>query len=395
MAPPPYPSRLQPLDATRGVAVLGIVAANIVGFALPAAAYYSPVATGPASGADLATWVATFVLVEGRMRALFSILFGASLLLVAERAASGGDDPATAHLARMGWLFAIGLAHLYLVWWGDILAHYALVGLLAWPFGRWRVRWLLLAAVALLLVHAAVLLDLARHATAAGLGSPQWLAFADAFGAPATGSLAAETAALGGTWPEQVAWRWQHAPTPIEALWSGGAETLAYMLLGMAGLKTGFLAGTWARRRYLLAAAALLGSTLPLYGLLAWRTWTRGFAPLDVFAASQLWSVPLRPLGALGYAALAATLAGRSSLLTAAGRVALSNYLGASLVCTAIFYGGDQFARWSRASLAMLVLALWALMLAWPQPWLARFRHGPFEWVWRSLARFAWQPLRR
>src|SRR4051812_35172054 len=124
-------TRLIALDLVRGIAVMGILLLNIVSFAMPEAAYMNPRAYGGWHGADLVAYLVNFVLFDGKMRGLFSFLFGASLLLVTERAEASGRNAAAVHYARMGWLLAFGLAHLWLVWAGDILVLYALVGMLA------------------------------------------------------------------------------------------------------------------------------------------------------------------------------------------------------------------------------------------------------------------------
>src|SRR4051812_3820509 len=109
--------RIAALDIVRGFAVMGILAMNIVGFAMPDAAYVNPMAYGTQGPADVASWVFSFVLIDGKMRGLFSFLFGASLLLVVERAEASGANPAEVHYSRMAWLLVFGLVHFYLIWW--------------------------------------------------------------------------------------------------------------------------------------------------------------------------------------------------------------------------------------------------------------------------------------
>jgi uncharacterized protein len=112
-------------------------------------------------------------------------------------------------------------------------------------------------------------------------------------------------------------------------------------------------------------------------------------------------TVPFRPLMILATAASIILLARPGGTLTeriaAAGRVAFTNYLGTSILLTTLFYGYGLglFGKLGRAELWVVVIAMWALMLAWSKPWLDRYRYGPFEWLWRSLARWQWQPLRR
>src|SRR5471032_2388424 len=124
------------IDAVRGFAVLGILLMNIVGMGLPAFAYVDPTYAGGSHGADLWTWAVNNVLTDGKMRALFTMLFGASAVLVAERAEGSQPGPAQTHYRRMFWLFVFGMVHAYFLWWGDILVTYALAGLVIFPFRR-------------------------------------------------------------------------------------------------------------------------------------------------------------------------------------------------------------------------------------------------------------------
>ncbi|KQN92880.1 hypothetical protein ASE95_09635 [Sphingomonas sp. Leaf231] len=388
---PVRPTRIVALDFLRGAALLGILVANLPGYALPVAAYFSPAAAGGTAPADIGVWALTFVLVEGKMRGLFATLFGASMLLVVQRADARGDNGAALHLRRMTALFVMGCAHLYLVWSGDILALYAMVGAVALLFAGAPMRLLLFAAAAALLV--ATINGLAI----ASLGGNVLEAV---FGRSTPAALAREVAALRGSWATNVAWRWHEEAGPLTAFLANGPETLAYMLLGMAGLRSGFLTGAWPRRRYAIVAALALGLTLPVYAMLAWRTITHDFAAGAVVLASFVAAPLLRPLAVAGDAAVLLLALGTGPLsgrIAAAGRVALSNYLACSIAFTALFYGwgGGQFARWDRSSLYLLVVPGWAAMLLWPRWWLARFAHGPAEWLWRAAIRGHLAPLHR
>lgn len=389
---------------------MGILLMNIAGFALPSGAYFNPLAQGPASHADLAIWAANFVAVDGKMRALFSILFGASTLLVVERAEVAGLSGARVHLARMAALMPFGAAHLFLVWPGDILHHYALVGIVALPFTLLGTRQLLRLAVLLLLAQLLIQLFffsdflLLRHDAAAPHATPaqiaMWRDFAAGIGIGDARQLADEAARIRGPWLASVAFNLTHEPPGIPFLLAfDGPETLAFMAIGMAGLRSGFLTGAWARGRYLRWAAVGFAIGLPPTAALCWLCFRGGFDSLGTFAAATLGGVPFRPILALAEAALAlAWLAARDRpRLRAAGRMAFSNYLGTSLLMTFLFdgWGLGLYARVERLWLYPLVFAVWALMLAWSPWWLARFRYGPLEWCWRSLARWQLQPMRR
>ncbi len=406
----PAPTRIATLDVIRGVAVMGILAANIAAFALPEFAYMTPASMGPPGTPDLIAWVATFILVDGKMRGLFSCLFGASMLLVIDRAQANGDDAATVHFRRMAWLFAFGIAHLYLLWWGDILAHYALVGAIAFMFVRLPVGWLIGVALLCLgvqIVELATFVTYAfdLHAAAHVFGASTravetWQTLADQFGQPSPAVIAKDLAIGRGRWADMVAWRWANVTGPVTYLTIGGPETLGFMLLGMAGLRSGFLTGAWSRHRYVGIAALGIGTGVIGYALIATYDIAHGFAAQYVALSWLALATPLRPLMIAGYAAGIVLLARPGGWLTtriaAAGRMALSNYLGTTLICTSLFYGYGfgLFGYLPRATLYAVVVPIWIAMLAWSKPWLDRFRYGPLEWLWRSLSRFAWQPIR-
>src|SRR5688572_30159749 len=128
------PKRIATLDIVRGVAVMGILAMNIVGFAMPDQAYLNPRAYGTQSNLDLFSWAFSFVLIDGKMRGLFSFLFGASMLLVIQRAKANGESEVRVHFSRMLWLLLFGYLHFYFIWYGDILTGYATLGMVAWFF---------------------------------------------------------------------------------------------------------------------------------------------------------------------------------------------------------------------------------------------------------------------
>lgn len=399
------PARHLTLDFIRGVAVMGILLANLPAFGMPEAAYFSPLAWGGTSTADLVAWFTTYVLVEGKMRGLFSFLFGASMLLVIERAEAGGDNGAAVHFRRMAVLFVIGCLHLYLIWWGDILAHYALCGALAFMFVRLPTRWLVGVGAALILLQTitAAMLTAQVFAAAPRATAEQietWNYFATAFGVPPRADLMREVAAYGTSWTSGVAWRWNHAMSPLAMLPIGGAETIGYMLFGMAGLRSGFITGAWSRVAYRRWALIGILATIPLYVLLALNSMAHGYDQRWIVLASLLAATPLRPLLFTAYAALLVLAMRPAGWLTkrivAAGRCAFTNYLGTSLIMSFVFdgWGLGLFGRLSRAQLYLLAPAVWLLMLAWSLPWLARYRFGPLEWAWRTLSRGSIQPIK-
>jgi uncharacterized protein len=404
--------RILTLDFIRGIAVMGILLMNIVGFAMPEAAYSNPFAYGGHAGLDFAAWYANFVLIDGKMRGLFSLLFGASMLLVIERAEAKGENPVIVHYARMTWLFVFGMAHLVLLWWGDILNHYALIGGIAFFFRKLPPHKLVAVAIVLLGVEFAFVLSIGSQIAAGEAAVHAGRASADVarayaanranLGVPPVPDIARDIAIHHGDYATIFRHRLPEAlRAPSQAFFFLGTETLAYMLLGMAGLRSGLLTGGWPRRAYARGAAIGFGIGVPAFALIAAIPIRHGFDTASVAAADLVWSEPVRPVMILGWACLIALLVrpggGLTARIAAAGRMAFTNYLGTTLICTTLFYGYGfgLYGRLSRVELYGVVAAVCAGMLLWSQPWLARFHYGPLEWLWRSLARGRPQPMRQ
>ena len=404
--PDPTPTgRIATIDTVRGVAVMGILFLNIIAFAMPEAAYISPRAYGLDGTADRFAYYATLILLDGKMRGLFSFLFGASLLLVVDRAESSGRDPAAVHYARMFWLFLLGIAHAALLWRGDILAHYALVGSIAYWFRHNSARRLLAFGIAFAVVDMLLMgsIPLSYLAMLAGGGADAARGLRDfdnGFGIPAATVIARELALFRSGYGAILADNIAQVPDILNETPIIGFETLAYMLFGMAALRSGILRGRWSRRRLLRWAVGGMGIGIAGYGAIAlWIAW-RDLDVLAIVAGPIALATPFRTIMIPGWAATIILLAGNGGpiarRLAAVGRMALSNYLATSIVMCFLFYGWGlgQFGYWSRASLYLPVFAMCAAMALWSPWWLARFRYGPFEWLWRSLARWQWQPLR-
>ena len=404
----PAGERLVTLDVIRGVAVMGIFSVNVIAIAMIEPAYFNPAAAGFETVWDRIVWAANFVLIDGKMRGLFSILFGASMLLVIERARATGLSEAKTHFARMAVLLLVGAIHFYFIWWGDVLMLYAVVGMIAFLFRRLEPRSLILLALLLF-----AWIDVPRM-----LYAPTWWSeYAAAHSAHPTkqaletwakraqffepsAAAVAKDRAVHAHYPSYVAdsltqRRWE----PWESFKTLWPETLALMLLGMAGFRAGFLTGNWSDRAYRRAAAIGVGIGGAAYVALAAITWRSGFRLPEVVAGYFSLSAPFRPVMALGYAAAIILLLRRPGAIrdrfAAVGRAAFTNYLGASILGAVAFIGFGLYGRLTRAEAWLLVPVVWLIMLGWSKPWLDRFSYGPFEWLWRSLARWQVQPLRK
>lgn len=405
-------ARLRTLDAVRGVAVMGILLLNIIDMAMPGYAYVDPNFYGGATGANWWEWAIAYVVADGKMRGLFTMMFGASTVLIAERSFAGGQSPARTHYTRMATLFVFGLIHAYLIWSGDILVLYSICGALTFVAWRWRPRLLLTIGVALLafkLVNGitayqqvGALRVAAAQPGASAAQKAAWHSF-ESESAPPKATIPAELAGHLGSYGDALRRR---IPTAFfmqtvisrEALF----DTIGLMLIGMALFRTGFFSGAWDRRSYWRVAAPIPLIWLCYLPLVAWLQRT-AFSPLTLIATEAIQLTLLRPFLSLGYAALVVLFIQSGSVrwladrIVATGRMAFSNYLGTSILCTLIFngYGLGWYGYLQRWQCLIVVAIVWLLMLAWSKPWLQRFEYGPFEWLWRSAARGRLQPLRR
>ena len=406
--PIPRPKeRIAALDLIRGVAILGILAVNIEGFAGPMAATVTPEWNGAATGADRFAFAATMLLFEGKMRALLSLLFGASLLLFIARAEKKGENGDVLQLRRLIWLAVIGYLH-FLLWWGDILFTYALAGFFALLLRHLPVKVLVPAALlAFTAWHGSGMAAsmepvLAEIRLEAGMAMPLEKARLLKEGGQAQADSRAELQREAGGLPALVQYKLTHEPGfPLTLAIMTMGETLPLMLIGMALFRSGIFTGGWQCRQ--LWAMALGGIsfggllTLALIGI----AWSHLFPTVMMQAILGWWAAVPHLVMALGYTAALILLAQNyrggwlGTRIAAVGRMALTNYLGCTLVFTGIFYGwglgliGTVPERW----LWVFVLGGWIAMLVCSKRWLDQHAQGPVEWAWRSLTHWRRLPL--
>jgi len=399
--------RILSLDIIRGIAVMGIFSVNVVGMAMMEQAYFYPPDYGFESLGDRVMWTLNSIFVDGRFRSLFSILFGASMTLVIERAVAAGRAGWKVHYPRMIVLMLFGVLHYYLLWWGDILINYAVVGMVAFVVWRLQAKWLMVLAIGLLAYqYVPNFISTFEQMAEAGRTSEQ----GDGAGEAAAGAEQAELqqaiardkakhASVGAHLDAQLSGN--AAQRPWRGLLGYGYETLGLMLIGMAAYKVGFLTGAWRRRSYAIVAVTCLGLDWLVHSIGAYLSLKANFAPEVYFPWAFTFPGPLHPVGALGYAALIVLLFSHRSALgdrfAAVGRAAFTNYLGATVIGTLLFSGTfvGLYGEFSRGEAWLIVPFVWAFMLLWSKWWLDRYRYGPFEWAWRSLARWKWEPMRK
>lgn len=423
-------ARIQTLDVIRGFAVLGILLINIMGFAMPFESVPLRAAGLPQGSLDFRSYELMEVVISGTCRALFSMLFGAGMLLFTAKKETfaSGYTIADFYYRRLLWLLLFGLLNAYvLLWVGDILYGYALCGLVLFPFRRLKPGQLLLVAGLCL---------------AFAFGKGTWKGLEQ--GQARAGYLAAVQAEqqkqplTAGQQAAKAAWQnveqgtkvdpkaeaediakrrmgygtvfatllplnvWWESAHFYNALW----DYLIMMFLGMALFKWGFLSNQWATRSYVLALVLGYGIGLPL-GYLAFRSFVAfvhnpgaafdgGGVPWQAFSHVQ------RGCVALGHASLLLLVYRSGALpwlmrgLASVGQLAFTNYLMQTIIGTLVFngYGLGYFDKLAFHECYYLAAAICLFQFVFSVVWLRYFRFGPLEWIWRSLTYWQRQPMR-
>lgn len=405
--------RLITLDFIRGIAVLGILLANISAFAQPyTSIMWPPAMVGGATEGDKWVWVTQFVLVDGKFRGLFTLLFGAGVMLFVERAWARGSGRGL-QLRRLGWLLMFGLVHFFLIWRGDILTLYAVWGMVSLSMLKWKAKTQLVVGLSLFAVGSLLMTLLMAGQLAAATSpaiqaqmQPEQVAQISEVETNILESSQDELVLYGeGSWPEIAADTLsKRAPELIqEVLIVGPVETLGLMLIGMALYRMGFFSGAFnAARMRKWGWIGVIGGGLLSIPPALWAA-NSGFGFFQTLFAFNGIAAFLHLPMVLGLAALlslwapSATKGWLGARFAAAGRMAFSNYLGTSIVMVALFqgWGLGLFGEYHRVELLAFVFGMWVLMLAWSKWWLDRFNYGPLEWLWRSLTYWRFVPLKR
>lgn len=379
--------RIASLDVLRGVGVLGMLAIHIQLFAFPSLVRWNPTAYGDFSGLNWWVWLVTSLLADGKFIAIFAMLVGASIVMRPDAAGHGAKAAWRPHLLRMAALLVLGLLHAYLLWYGDMLVALALSGAVVFFARRLSPRWLLvLGGVAF---GAASVLSLMLTWSAAQSDPIALLLWREQW-TPRPEVIALEIAQYRGGWAEQMAhrvpaaWEFHTWSFPVRFLW----QMTGLMLLGMALFKLGVLSAARSRVFYLRMGAVGFGVGILLISLGLWRSFATQWDLLDYVLVSQELRYWGNLLVSLGWVALVMLLCQRNWRLrpvAAVGRMALTNYLLQTLICTTIFYGHGLglFGQVDRAGQFAIVLGIWAFQLFASSAWLSYFNVGPIEWVTR------------
>lgn len=391
MQPSENIQRIEELDALRGIAILGILVMNIQGFSMPSSAYINPLGLGALTSGEWAVWWFERVFVDYKFIGVFSLLFGAGIGLLADQVERKNGPVMITHYRRMIALAIIGGLHATLIWYGDILLSYAMIGAVIFLFRKLPASLLLIGGLLLTLPGIWELIEGQQGMNA--MAREDQLAMAASFWAPSAEALSTEIARMQGSWADVHGARLESLNFMLgylflsETLWKTGG----FMLIGLALYKYGFFTRAWSRGGYLLTACLGIGTGLAVaaYGLAGdvqvnfdiSYSLNEGRAYLYVSSIMQ----------AVGYAALAYWLfsfewsKGARRLFAPVGRMALTNYILQSVICTFIFYGWGLglFGTMNRVEQLFVVAGVWAVQMYLSHFWLGRFAYGPLEWLWR------------
>ncbi|NEV92759.1 DUF418 domain-containing protein [Psychroflexus sp. YR1-1] len=405
-------ARIQALDVIRGIALLGILLMNINGMGLPYS-YSDPSVLGHTEGLNYYVWLANELFFEGTMRGLFTILFGAGVVLLTTRLIHKGAGISTAdvYYRRMIWLLLFGLVNSWLfLWQGDILYAYGLFGLFLFPFRNLRVRSLL--SIAAVLICIGIVWDVSDYHKNKTLKTEaeQALALKES-GVPLNKKAEADIAEwekvstkktaeeiqenieeMRGSYFEII----QHKATQIQWMQTwfqyryGAWDILSFMFLGMAFFKLRILHGERRVKFYALLAVIGYGIGLSINYYEVNLITESDFEPLKMYEAVQTYNIG-RLFVTLGHIGLFMLFI-KSGLigflqrgLAAVGRMALSNYLMHSIITSLVFLGFGLYGQLERYELYYVVFSIWIFQLITSPIWLKHFYFGPFEWLWRSL----------
>lgn len=383
--------RIISIDVLRGIAILGIIIMNIQSFTMPLAAYMNPHVFGDMEGLNYWVWALSYILISEKFMTLFSILFGAGIILFNTKG-DGLIKTGKLHYRRNFILLIFGLIHAYVIWYGDILTAYALCAFLAFVFRKKKVKTLLIVGAAFFIVPS--LFYLFSYAS-----TPYWpqeqIDEMNKMLAPNIDEINKEITAMQGNWFEQNAVRIKTAIMLqtqmflMQVFW----KVMGLMLLGMALLKSGVLSAQKSKMFYV--KITLIGFSIGLYlaisGLIFNAKNVENVFKLMFLGShfNYLGSLPM----ALGYIGLIMLIAKSDkfsrfkSLMSKVGRMAFTNYILTSILAVILFTGTGfgLYGTIERTTQILITFAFWLILIVFSNIWLKHYKFGPLEWLWRSL----------
>ena len=386
-------NRIHSLDLIRGFAVLGILIMNITSFSQISMAYMNPTIGAGLEGYNQYFHGFNFIFADTRFMSIFSMLFGAGVVLFTQRIEAKGKRVAALHYKRMFWLLLFGLIHAYFIWVGDILVAYAICGSLVFFFRKKSIRTLFILAIILFLIPI-----IFNFMTFYGMPADE-LESTFAFFHPSIEEIASQTQSMRGTYLKQMPLRMQVAlglqtvVFMIEIFW----RTSAMMLLGIILYRKGILSADKSTAYYkkMIWVGFVPGLILSSIGLgqVYASEWSGAYV-MNIGANYKFMSGLFMALGYIGlviWIYKKGIFKKLQNRLQATGRMAFTNYIGMSVICTLIFngHGLGLFGMFDRLQQFLIVLSVWVLILILSPLVLKNYRFGPLEWLWRKLTYFS------
>lgn len=430
IAPLSQKERILIIDSLRGIALLGILMMNIPFFAFPDVAASNPVVMNEIGTINYKIWYGIEWFLEGSQRAIFSMLFGCGVLVFTSRleARIEGLMPAELFLRRQIWLLFFGLVNAFVFLWpGDILYHYAILGIILFAFRRMKPQHLILAAfICLALQTARENRDLYLEKSMIAKGEAA--AVLDTTVVKLTDVQKEHLEALTGfkerSKPGSRKKEFEKAVAAVQGDYAGlydhisktsiWFETsfiyynlwdiLIFMFLGLAFFKKGVIQGAHPMKTYIALAVIGLGLGLTISYLRLQTIIDSSFNWFefykDVNFSSYEISRTLRALGIFGVIMIlykTGWFKWLFALMQPVGQMAFTNYLMQSVICGLFFYGigWGMYAKLQRYEVYFVVGVIWLVQIVLSNIWLKFFRFGPMEWLWRSLTYWKLQPMRK
>lgn len=386
-------NRIHSLDLLRGFAVLGILIMNITSFSQISMAYMNPTIGAGLEGYNQYFYDFNYIFADTRFMSIFSILFGAGVVLFTQRIEAKGKRVAALHYKRMFWILLFGLIHAYFIWAGDILVAYAICGSLVFFFRKKSIRTLFIVAVILFLIPISL-----NFMTYYGMPADA-LESTFAFFYPSAEQIASQTQAMRGSYLEQMPLRVEDAiqiQTLVfifEMFWRASAM----MLLGMILYRKGILSAEKSTAYYIKMMWIGFVPGLILSGVGLSHVYASEWNAAYVMTIGANYKFVSGLFMSLGYIGLVIWCYKKGifkkfqTRLRATGRMAFTNYIGMSVICTLIFngHGLGIFGTLDRLQQFLIVISVWILILIISPLVLKNYRFGPLEWSWRKLTYFS------
>jgi len=374
--------------------VLGIVIMNIQSFAIPSVAYSNPTAFENLSGNDLYVYLFSYVFADQKFMSIFSMLFGASLVMLSQKARKEHLRSTDLQNRRLMFLALFGIVHAYLIWYGDVLLMYAICGFAVFVFRRKKSVFQIRTGIALLAIGSLISLLLGN--TVPFWEPGEYDAARVEIWNPTSEVIAEEIDYYTSAWERQIlqrapqAFSLQTTVFVFENFW----RISGLMLIGMALYKRNVFKAKQSTKYYTKMIIYGLGIGLPLVadGALLNFTYDWDFR-MSFFFISQLnyWGSVLMAIGYVGIVMLICKASDNRGFilkrLADVGKMALSTYLLQSIIMGLIFYGHglSLFGDIERSIQGIFILGMWVINILFAWVWLGMYKYGPFEWAWRSL----------